>query len=358
MQLAARGLGSTSPNPVVGAVVVRDGEIIGEGWHRRAGDPHAEREAIADAESRGYDVSGATMYVTLEPCAHEGRQPPCADLLVEKGLSEVVIGSRDPSPKTAGIGPDRLRQAGIAVREAGPEVAERARLATQEFRKHVETGKPLVTLKMAMSLDGRVATERGDSRWISSPESRHLVHRWRAASDAVAVGAGTVEDDDPLLTARDVEVARQPARVLFISDGVISDEAAVLADIESARLIIVTGPTADSGRIARLEADGVEVLAVDGKDRQARFSRAMTALGELDFTSLLLEGGPVLAGAALEAGEVDRIELFVAPILLGAGRSVIEGDGVDRIGEAIEAVEMSHSQVGRDLLLSARLREW
>lgn len=358
MQLAAQGRGSTSPNPNVGAVIARQGEIIGEGWHRRVGEAHAEREAIADAESRGHDVAGATMYVTLEPCAHEGRQPPCAELLVEKGLAEVVIGCPDPNPKTAGRGPRQLRDAGIKVREADPEVADRARLAVQEFRKHVQTGKPLVTLKMAMSLDGRVATDQGDSRWISSPESRRLVHEWRAASDAVAVGSGTVRDDDPRLTAREVEVERQPARVLFVTDAVIPEDAAVFEDIDSARLIVIVGPEADPDRISRLEADGAEVLTVDGEDRSASFSEAMSSLGSLGFTSLLLEGGPVIAGAALAGGEVDRLELFVAPILLGSGRSVVEGEGVGSIADAPTALETGLSRVGPDLLVSARLKEW
>ena len=358
MQLAAQGRGSTSPNPTVGAVIVRQGEIIGEGWHRRVGEAHAEREAIADAESRGHEVAGTTMYVTLEPCAHEGRQPPCSELLVEKGLAEVVIGCPDPSPKTAGLGPSQLREAGIRVREADGEVADRARLAVQDFRKHVLTGKPLVTLKMAMSLDGRVATDRGESRWISSPESRRLVHEWRAASDAVAVGAGTLRDDDPRLTAREVEMVSQPTRVLFVSDAVLPEDAAILEDMDSARLILIAGPGVDPGPVEALEARGVEVLVVDGQDRPTRFSGAMSALGELGITSLLLEGGPVIAGTALEAGEIDRLELFIAPILLGSGRSPIEAEMATGIAEAPRALETAVSRIGPDLLVSARLKEW
>ena len=202
LELAECGRGKVSPNPLVGAVVVRDGEVIGEGFHAELGGLHAERAALADCRERGEDPAGATMYVTLEPCAHEGRQPPCTEALLEAGIGRVVIASEDPSEKAAGRGPGMLRDGGVAVEFAAGAEASAARLLNQPFRKHARTGLPLVTLKLAMSLDGQTATGAGDSPWISGEQSRDLVHRWRAESDAIAVGIGTALADDPLLTAR------------------------------------------------------------------------------------------------------------------------------------------------------------
>ena len=214
LELAERGRGRVSPNPLVGAVVVRDGEVVGEGWHAELGDLHAERVALADCRERGSVSAGATMYVTLEPCAHQGRQPPCVEAILEAGISRVVIASDDPREKAAGRGPGILRDGGVEVEFAAGEEASAARLLNQPFRKHARTGLPLVTLKLAMSLDGHTSTQPGDSPWISSERSRELVHRWRAESDAIAVGIGTALADDPLLTAR-VSDARQPVRVVF-----------------------------------------------------------------------------------------------------------------------------------------------
>ena len=209
LELAERGRGRVSPNPLVGAVVVRDGEPIGEGFHAELGDLHAERAALADCAARGNDPRGATMYVTLEPCAHEGRQPPCVEAILAAGIERVVIASDDPSEKAAGRGPGILRDGGVAVEFTAGEEASAARLLNQAFRKHARTGLPLVTLKLAMSLDGLTSTPAGDSPWISDERSLELVHRWRAESDAIAVGIGTVLADDPLLTAR-LPAARAP----------------------------------------------------------------------------------------------------------------------------------------------------
>src|SRR6476646_2906802 len=202
MELAEGGRGRVSPNPLVGAVLVRDGETIGEGFHAELGGLHAERAAREDCRRRGEDPAGATMYVTLEPCAHQGRQPPCADAVLEAGVARVVISSDDPSEKAAGRGPGILRDGGVEVSFAAGAEATAARLLNQPFRKHARTGLPLVTLKLAMSLDGRTSPAPGDSPWISGEQSRALVHRWRAESDAIAVGINTVLADDPLLTAR------------------------------------------------------------------------------------------------------------------------------------------------------------
>src|SRR6188768_980550 len=202
LELAEGGRGRVSPNPLVGAVIVRDGQVIGEGFHAELGDLHAERAALADCSERGEDPRGATIYVTLEPCAHEGRQPPCVEAILKAGIGRVVIASDDPSEKAAGRGPGILRDGGVEVAFASGAEATAARRLNQPFRKHARTGLPLVVLKMAMSLDGETATASGDSPWISGPESRELVHKWRSESDAIAVGIGTALVDDPLLTAR------------------------------------------------------------------------------------------------------------------------------------------------------------
>ena len=217
LELAEGGRGRVSPNPLVGAVIVRDGEVVGEGFHAEVGGLHAERAALEDCRSRGVDPAGSTMYVTLEPCAHQGRQPPCVEVILEAGIARVVIASDDPSEKAAGRGPGILRDGGVEAEFAAGEEAGAARLLNQPFRKHARTGLPLVSLKMAMSLDGQTSTVPGDSPWISSERSRALVHRWRAESDAIGIGIGTAIADDPLLTARDIPDARQPIRVVFDS---------------------------------------------------------------------------------------------------------------------------------------------
>ncbi|MDQ2940087.1 MAG: bifunctional diaminohydroxyphosphoribosylaminopyrimidine deaminase/5-amino-6-(5-phosphoribosylamino)uracil reductase RibD, partial [Actinomycetota bacterium] len=246
--------GAVSPNPLVGAVIVRDSETIGEGHHARLGDLHAERAAIEDCRSRGNDPAGATIYVTLEPCAHSGRQPPCSEAILEAGLARVVYASDDPSEKASGRGPGMLRDGGVEVEQAAGEQAAAARLLNQPFRKRARTGRPLVTLKMAASLDGFVATAEGDSKWISGEPSRELVHGWRADADAVGVGIGTVLVDDPLLTARDVEVVRQPARVVFDSEARLPLDSQLVRTVDAAPLVVVIGSGADGDRAKRLEA--------------------------------------------------------------------------------------------------------
>lgn len=360
IQLAERGRGRVSPNPAVGAVLVRDGRIIGEGWHRQHGALHAEREALADAVRRGENPAGATIYVTLEPCAHTGSQPPCTDALIEAGVTEVVIAAEDPTEKTRGIGPARLQEAGISVRWAEGEPAEAALALIQDFRKLALTGKPLVTLKMAMSLDGKVATTSGDSKWISGEQSRALVHRWRAEMDAIAVGSGTLLADDPRLTARpeNGEELRQPARVIFDSRLVTTAAAALFEDIDTAAVLVIAGPDPDPARVRVLEAAGARVIPVCGADPQARFGLALEVLGEQRIGSLLLEGGPKLAATAVAAGEVDRLEIFMAPLILGGGRSATDGSGPELMAEATRVTKLQTSRVGQDVLMSSTIRSW
>jgi diaminohydroxyphosphoribosylaminopyrimidine deaminase / 5-amino-6-(5-phosphoribosylamino)uracil reductase len=350
--------GAVSPNPLVGAVIVRDGEAIGEGRHERLGDLHAERAAIGDCRARGEDPSGATIYVTMEPCAHSGRQPPCAEAILEAGIARVVYASDDPSEKASGRGPGILRDGGVEVEQAAGKGAAAARLLNQPFRKHARTGLPLVRLKMAASLDGFVATSGGDSKWISGELSRERVHRWRADADAVAVGIGTALADDPLLTARDVDVARQPARVVFDSEARLPLDSKLVRSVSEAPLLVVIGPGADGERARRLGEAGAELLAAAGRDPAQRVAAALAELGRRDVTSLLLEGGPVLAGAFAAAGEIDELRLFIAPILLGGGRPPIEGAGAEAIEGALRALDLASEPSGDDVLISARMREW
>ena len=357
LRLAARGRGRTSPNPLVGAVVARGERVLGEGFHAAAGELHAERLALTSCEE---DPAGATLYVSLEPCAHHGRTPPCTDAIVEAGIARVVVGSDDPTAKAAGRGLGILRDEGIAVELADGQVARDALLLNQPFRKHARTGRPLVLAKWAMTLDGKVATASGDSRWISGDASRRRVHHWRAEVDAVAVGIGTALHDDPLLTARIEAVPRQPRRVVFDSEAQLPLDSAVVRSAAEAPVTVVCSRAAPRRRLEALEATGVELIVVGGGNPLARVRAALDELGAREVQSVLLEGGPRLAGAFLEAGEIDEARVFVAPLLAGGrdARTPLEGQGVDLISRATRALATEVERVEDDVVLTARLREW
>ena len=362
LELAEGGRGKVSPNPLVGAVLVRDGEPIGEGFHARLGGPHAEVAALDDCRAKGDDPAGATLYVTLEPCAHQGRQPPCTGAILAAGIARVVIASEDPSEKASGRGPGILRDEGIEVELAnGPEAAA-ARLLNQAFRKHTRTGRPLVLLKSALSLDGRVASAGGDSRWISGEDSRALAHRWRAECDAVCVGIGTALADDPLLTARAPTVgadSRQPTRVVFDSGARLPLGARLIGSIDQAPLVVIVSPAAPAERVQALRKAGAELIVCDGTP-PARVAAALAEFGRRRIISLLLEGGPTLAGSFLDAGEIDELRLFIAPLVLGGAgaRPLAAGEGAARIADATPALAMEAERSGEDILIRARLREW
>ena len=309
LELAERGRGTTHPNPVVGAVVVAGDEVVGEGWHERAGSPHAELVALEAASER---TRGATLYVTLEPCAHYGRTPPCVDAIVAAGIARVVVGAPDPNPKTDGQGFARLRQSGVDVELLDGEPARRARRQNEAWRTWIAAGRPFVTYKAAVTLDGRVVVP--ESRWVTGEESRRRVHELRAASDAVAVGTGTVRADAPRLDARGVGAGRQPRRLAF-GTGPLP---------EGSELELVSGPLDET--LKQLAAEGVQ--------------------------SLLLEGGPTLASSFLREGLVDKLLLFVAPTLAGSGPR-----WVGELGAALPLARLEAERVGDDLLLTGYIRE-
>lgn len=358
VELAAMARGSTSPNPLVGAVVVKDGRTIGEGFHVRAGEPHAERVALAACDA---DPARATLYVSLEPCCHEGRTPPCTDAIAAAGIGRVVVASDDPTEKAAGRGLGILRDEGIAVDVVDDgEVGTAARLLNQPFRKHARSGRPLVIFKSAMTLDGKVATRSGDSQWISGEASRARAHRWRAECDAVAVGIHTATQDDPLLTARVEGVARQPRRVVFDSEASLAFDSQLVRSAGEVPVILVCSRAAKRTATDALENAGVEVIVATGENEAARVCTALDELGARDIQSLLLEGGPHLAGVFLEAGEIDEARMFVAPLFAGGreARAAIEGEGVELIDDAVRAVAVEVERIDDDVLITARLREW
>ncbi|HLL87076.1 MAG TPA: bifunctional diaminohydroxyphosphoribosylaminopyrimidine deaminase/5-amino-6-(5-phosphoribosylamino)uracil reductase RibD [Thermoleophilaceae bacterium] len=359
LELATRAWGRTSPNPLVGAVVVKDGRPIGEGFHARPGEPHAERAALAACSE---PPAGATLYVSLEPCAHHGRTPPCTDAILAAGIARVVVASDDPTSKGRGRGVELLRSQGVEVDFAGEEVARAARLLNQPFRKHARTGRPLVVHKSAITLDGRTATRTGDSMWISSEASRARVHEWRAEVDAVAVGIGTALADDPLLTARLDGAGRpQPLRVLFDSGARVATDSRLTSSAgEEAPVLVVCSPAAPAAARRTLAAAGVETIVATGTDEPGRVLAALDALGKRGVQSLLLEGGPRLAGAFLDAGEIDEVRAFVAPVVVGGhgARGVVEGRGVESIASAHRAVDVDVERIGGDTLIAARMREW
>jgi diaminohydroxyphosphoribosylaminopyrimidine deaminase/5-amino-6-(5-phosphoribosylamino)uracil reductase len=358
IEIAERGRGRATPNPLVGAVVVKDGEVAGEGWHDSFGGPHAERAAIEACH--GVDLTGACIYVSLEPCCHHGKTPPCTDALVEAGISRVVVASDDPSEHASGRGLGILRDEGIEVVIAEGELATRARLLNQPFRKLARTGRPHVLFKSAMTLDGKVATRTGDSKWISGEDSRRRAHAWRAERDAVVVGIGTALADDPLLTSRIEGAERQPRRVVFDSEGRLPLDSQLVMSAPEIPLTVVVSRAAPRTATDGLEIAGADVVVATGENEPARIRSALDQLGASGISSLLLEGGPHLAGAFLDAGEVDEMRLFIAPVVIGGttARDPLEGEGAENISDAVRALSMSVERIADDVLVVARLREW
>jgi len=348
LALAARGLGLTSPNPAVGAVLVRDGRVVGEGAHLRAGGPHAEVAALAEA---GEAARGAACYVTLEPCCHQGRTPPCVEALIAAGVARIVAACRDPNPRVDGRGLAALRAAGIEV-TLGVGEAE-ARALNRAFFSFVTTGRPHVTLKTAMTLDGKIAAWDGTSRWISGEAARAEAHRLRFLADAVLVGIGTVLKDDPALTVRLPDAPpKQPFRVVVDSRLRIRPDARVLTAGDPSRTIVAGAAPLPGRRAAALRARGVRVLELPRDGRRVSLGALLAALAELDVVAVLAEGGAELGAGLLDAGLVDRVAFFVAPRLLGGRAAPGPVGGVGRaMKEALSVTGLSYRMIGEDLLI-------
>ncbi|MDU4961431.1 MAG: bifunctional diaminohydroxyphosphoribosylaminopyrimidine deaminase/5-amino-6-(5-phosphoribosylamino)uracil reductase RibD [Sporomusaceae bacterium] len=352
LELACKARGRTSPNPMVGAVVVRDGQITGRGYHQQAGTAHAEIKALQDAGSL---AAGATLYVTLEPCCHYGRTGPCTEAIIAAGVRRVVFAMTDPNPCVAGCGSRQLRQAGIEVVE-GVLACEAARL-NEAFIKCISTGLPFTAIKMAMTLDGKTATVSGHSQWISGEAARQRVHQWRDQFDAVLVGVGTVLADDPQLTVRHLP-GRNPVRIVVDSRGRTPLQSKLLTD-KAATTIIAVGETADAGRCAAYAAAGAEVMQLPqtaaGLDLHALFRR----LAQRGLNSILVEGGATLNASILAANLADLVYWFIAPMLVGGSQAPgpVGGSGVSQLQEAYTLEDTCLETVAADILVTGYLTQ-
>jgi diaminohydroxyphosphoribosylaminopyrimidine deaminase/5-amino-6-(5-phosphoribosylamino)uracil reductase len=348
LALARCGLGRTHPNPSVGAVLVRDGRVVGEGFTAPAGGPHAEVRALAQAGAR---ARGADLYVTLEPCAHFGRTPPCVGALVPLGLRRVVIATIDPNPCVRGRSVRRLRAAGVAV--AVGVGADEASALMAGYRSHVLRGRPLVTLKLAATLDGRIAAQGGDARWITGPAARRRAHELRDVHDAILVGAGTVRADDPQLTCR-IARGRNPVRVVVAGARLDLPARARVLDVRAAPTWVLAPAGIDRTRTRRLQDRGVAVVAVPGRRGQVAPAGLLQALAARGITSVLVEGGTRVAGDLLRAGLVDRIVWFLAPSLLGAdGVAAVGPLAVRRAADALRLTDVDVARLGGDVVVTA-----
>jgi diaminohydroxyphosphoribosylaminopyrimidine deaminase/5-amino-6-(5-phosphoribosylamino)uracil reductase len=354
LSLAARALGSTSPNPTVGAVVVRDGRVVGEGYHRRAGEPHAEIIALHDAGPR---ARGATLYVTLEPCCHRNkRTPPCTDAILSSGVRKIVVATKDPNPMVAGRGIERLRAHGI-VASVGL-LGGHARRLNEAYARWITTGRPFVTLKIAATLDGKIATSTGESRWITGSRAREYTHRLRHRVDAVLVGLGTVLADDPELTARvKGGRSRHPHRVVADERLGIPLSARALRPREGSIAIVATTRRGPAARRRRLERRHVRVLTTKSRDGLVDLRDLMRQLGTMEITSVLVEGGAEMNASALKSGVVDKVIVMIAPKLLGGRDAVnaIGGRSPKRLTDAIALRETTVRRLGEDVIVEGYL---
>lgn len=352
LALARQAAGRTSPNPLVGAVIVRDDKVVGEGYHRRAGTPHAEIHALRAA---GEAAAGSTVYVTLEPCSHHGRTGPCAEALIKAGVRRVVAAMTDPNPKVAGRGLALLRAAGVEV-TAGVLAAEAARL-NEAFIKWVSTGMPFGIMKTAMTLDGKIATRTGQSKWITGPAAREEVHRLRDVCDAVLTGVGTVLADDPELTVRLPGGGRNPLRVIADTHARTPLAAKVAGD-GKAPTIIAVGPEAPADKTAALAAQGAEVVTLPLAGASVDLRALFRLLAGRGIASVLIEGGAAINGAALAANIADKIHAFVAPKIIGGADAPgpVGGAGAGALADAVALEDISARPVAEDILITAYVR--
>ena len=358
LTLAENGQGFTSPNPVVGAVVVKDGRVVGRGFHEKAGLPHAEVNAIDDA---GEEAFGATLYVTLEPCNHTGRTPPCTEKILASGIRRVVVAMEDPNPDVTGGGVKRLLEAGIPVTTG--VLKEKALKQNERFIKFVLTKRPFVTLKCAATLDGQIATKTGDSKWVTGEKARRRVHELRHLNDAILVGVKTIIQDDPQLTTRrEGSKGKDPVRIILDSRLSIPETAKVLRLDSESDTVIFSGVVSEidpglSEKKERLEKAGVKVIETPLLHGRIDVNRMVEILGSLRITSLLVEGGGQVIASFLKAGVVDKVTLFLAPKLLGGndGVPVCKGEGPEKMAQAISLSDITVQRLGDDVMIEGYL---
>jgi diaminohydroxyphosphoribosylaminopyrimidine deaminase/5-amino-6-(5-phosphoribosylamino)uracil reductase len=350
LALAERGRGGVEPNPLAGAVIVRDGLVVGQGWHQRFGGPHAEVEAIQRA---GKEARGSTLYVTLEPCCHHGKTPPCTDAIQEAGIRRVVAAIRDPDPRMGGKSLGQLQKAGLTV-ELGCR-ADKARQINAPYLKLLATGRPYVHAKWAMSLDGKIATRELQSKWITGDAARHDSHRLRARMDAIIVGAGTVRHDDPLLTARPAGT-RTLRRIILASKADIPLPSRVIASARESPVIVVTGPDVEPARQEALKSAGCEVLMLPASQGRPLVTRLLEELGRRRMTNVLVEGGRQVLGAFFDAGQIDEVHVYIAPMLIGGegAPAAIGGRGVQSVADALQLDQWSCRAVDQAYVIEAR----
>ncbi|KAF0223495.1 MAG: riboflavin biosynthesis protein RibD [Erysipelotrichaceae bacterium] len=355
LKLAALGVGYVHPNPLVGAIIVKNKIVIGQGYHRVYGGPHAEIEAFKNATD---DVSGATMYVTLEPCIHFGKTPPCAHAIVEKGIKRVVIGMLDPNPLVSGKGIDYLRKAGIEV--ICGVLEDEAKKQNEIFLKYITKKEPFVIMKSAMTLDGKIATHTSSSKWVTGESAREYVHQLRHQVTGIMVGIGTVLADDPSLTTRlQNGIGKDPIRIIVDSNLRIPETAKVITQISDARTIIAVTEHADSEKIKRLESIGVLIIRIPSKNHRVDLKALMIELGRYEIDSILLEGGSELNYSAIEVGIVDKVLVFIGNKIVGgnAAKTPIGGLGISEMTDAMLLDFDSIHKIGDDLLIEAYLRK-
>jgi diaminohydroxyphosphoribosylaminopyrimidine deaminase/5-amino-6-(5-phosphoribosylamino)uracil reductase len=353
IELARRGEGLVEPNPMVGCVLVRDDAVVGEGWHQQFGGPHAEVEALRMA---GPAARGATAYVTLEPCAHTGKTPPCTEALIAAGVARVVIACRDPNPAVDGRGMRALEQAGIAVEQLADAADARELLAP--FAKLMTVGRPWVIAKWAMTLDGKIAARTGDSQWISGEKSRAAVHQVRGRMDAIVVGRRTAEHDDPLLTPRPAG-PRTPTRIVLDSQAVLPLTSQLVRTSSDAPVLVAAAANAPDARCHALQEAGVEVWQAPpaATSLHDRWLALLDELGRRRMTNVLVEGGGQVLGALLDAGEIDEVHAFIAPKLIGgAGPGPLAGHGHSKMADALRLVTPKVETIGEDVYVHGRLR--
>ncbi len=371
LELAGRGAGHVSPNPMVGAVIVKDGKLIGEGWHEYCGGLHAERNALADCRKKRNDPQGATIYVTLEPCCHYGKTPPCTEAIMENGLSRVVFGAWDPNPLVAGKGIDILKKAGIETE--GPVMEEECREKNKIFFHYITSGMPYVIMKYAMTSDGKIACETGDSRWVTGETARRRVHKTRRAVSGIMAGIGTVLSDDPMLNCRLEQDPVDPVRIICDSGLRIPEDSQIVRTAGKIRTIVAYVPEraaeyaadpkaaekAADGMIPEKKAErlaecGVELLPVSaGEDGRVDLRELMRLLGERKIDSILLEGGSELNFSALRAGIVTAVQVYLAPKLVGGAgaKTPVGGAGIARMADAVQLSSPKMTFLGQDILL-------